>query len=320
MTPTQKFLQRNYISHYDEHHTPIGESGEAGMINSFSPSKCPFCETNNFKKSGYTRSGTQRYKCECGKTFLPTTGTIFDEHRISISEWIEYCLNLFRQVSITADSWSNKNDFKTSRYWLEKLFITLENVQDSIVLSDKVWFDETYYSVRAEDSKRNEKGGKLSGISSNKICIGVATDKQHTILLVEGTGRASQKLTFETFGSHIARGSTLIHDEDSAHRRLVTNLELKSVSYTSKSLKGLPDKDNPLYPVNRVHAIMKMFLNAHRSFKRDSLQGYLNLFAFVSNPPIDLLEKVEQIVNLAFQNPKLLRYRDFYPANTDLQD
>ena len=27
----------------------------------------------------------QWYKCNCGKTFLPTPGTIFDEHRISIS-------------------------------------------------------------------------------------------------------------------------------------------------------------------------------------------------------------------------------------------
>ena len=71
----------------------------------------------------------QRYLCSsCGKTFLPTTGTIFDEHRISISEWMEYCLNLFRHVSITADSWSNKNAFATSRYWLQKLFLTLETV------------------------------------------------------------------------------------------------------------------------------------------------------------------------------------------------
>ena len=62
-----------------------------------------------------------RYECACGKTFLPTTGTIFDDHKISVSEWMEYCLNLFRHVSITADSWSNKNTFKTSRYWLQKL-------------------------------------------------------------------------------------------------------------------------------------------------------------------------------------------------------
>jgi hypothetical protein len=29
------------------------------------------------------------------------------------------------------------------------------------------------------------------------------------------------------------------------------------------------------------------------------------------------LEKVERVIDLGFQNPKLLRYRDFYGANTE---
>jgi len=317
LTPTQAFLKKNYIEHYEERHLSISDSDEASMVNAYTPIRCPCCGTGSFKKSGHTKSGVQRYKCMCGKTFLPTTGTIFDEHRISISEWIEYCLNLFRHVSITADSWNNKNAFNTSRYWLEKVFLTLQGIQDSIVLSGNVWLDETYYSVRAADIAHNSIGRKLSGISNNQICIGVATDKKHTILLVEGTGRSTQRRTVDTFGTHITRGSTLIHDEDSSHRRLIKQLDLISIAHASKSMKDLTDKDNPLYPVNRVHAIMKMFLNAHSSFKRDSLQGYLDLFAFVSNPPVDPLEKVEQIINLAFQNPKLLRYRDFYAVNTD---
>jgi hypothetical protein len=213
------------------------------MINSYVPSKCAFCEGEKFSKSGYSKNGIQRYKCgECGKTFMPTTGTIFDEHRISISEWMEYSLNIFRHVSITADSWNNKNDFKTSRYWLAKLFLTLEGVQDSIVLSGKVWFDETFYTVRSEDIVRKYNGDKLRGLSQNQICIGVATDKQHTVLFAEGTGSPSQKKTVETFRNHIKPGSKLIHDEDFAHRKLVKELNLESVVYASKDLKGLPDK------------------------------------------------------------------------------
>jgi hypothetical protein len=81
-------------------------------------------------------------------------------------------------------------------------------------------------------------------------------------------------------------------------------------------LKGLPDKDNPMNPVNRVHAILKKFLNSHSGFKRQYLQGYLDMFAFVTNPPSELLEKVEAVVKMAFENPKSLRYRDFYAVNT----
>jgi len=96
LTATQEFLKRHYDAHYAERHRKLEDSEEAGMINSYVPVKCPFCEGEKFKKSGYAKSGIQRYMCgECGKTFLPTTGTIFDEHRISISEWMEYCLNLF---------------------------------------------------------------------------------------------------------------------------------------------------------------------------------------------------------------------------------
>jgi transposase-like protein len=317
LNPTQAFLKENYDARYDNHHRKVADSGEAEMVNYYVPTRCPFCGSEKFKKKGYTDSGVQRYICACRKAFLPTTGTIFDEHKLSIGEWMEYCLNLFRHVSITADSWNNKNAFSTSRYWLQKLFLTLEGVQDSIVLSGNVWLDETYYRVRSEDVKYNEDGSKLRGISKNQIRIGVATDKVNTVFLVEGKGKPSQKMAYETFRNRIAPNSTLIHDKETAHKKLVKELALNSISYASKDLKGLLDKDNPLYPVNRAHAIMKMFLNAHSGFMRDDLQGYLNLFSFVTNPPDEMLEKVELVIKLAFQNPKTLRYREFYGLNTD---
>jgi len=316
LTATQMFLREKYKMHYADRHRKVSDSGESELINSYSPEKCPYCGGLDFMKWGLTGSGIQRYLCACKKSFVPTTGTIFDEHKLSISEWIEYCLNLFRHVSINADSWNNKNSFTTSRYWLQKLFLTLEGIPDSIILTDTVWLDETYYTVRSEDIVYNEDGSKLRGISKNQIRIGVATDKTNTLFLVEGKGKPSQKKTWETFGHRIAPKSTLIHDKETAHNKLVKELELNSISYASKDLKGLLDKDNPLYPVNRAHAIMKMFLNAHSGFNRDEMQGYLNLFTLVTNPPDELLEKVEKVIISAFTTPKMLRYRDFYNANT----
>jgi hypothetical protein len=317
LNSTQEFLKQHYDKHYAERHRLIGDSGEVDMINSYAPAKCPFCGSENFKKRGHTKSGVQRYECICSKTFIPTTGTIFDEHRISISEWMEYCLNLFRHVSINVDSWNNKNAFTTSRYWLQKLFLTLDGIQDDVVLSGTVWLDETFYSVRSENIIRNDNGSKLPGLSRNQICIGVATDKIHTVFLVEGQGKPSQKKTMDTFRSHIRSGSTLIHDKESAHEKLVKMLSLESIAYTSSDMKGLMDKDNPMNPVNRAHAILKKFLNSHSGFNRDDILGYLNLFAFVTNPPSEMLTKVELVIKRAFQNPKPLRYRDFYGANTD---
>ena len=100
-------------------------------------------------------------------------------------------------------------------------------------MSGTVWLDETFYRVRSEDVEPNEDGGKLRGISKNQIRIGVATDKQYTVFLVEGTGKPTQKQTYETFKSHIKPNSTLIHDKEIAHKKLVKELDLNSVSYVS---------------------------------------------------------------------------------------
>ena len=80
----------------------------------------------------------------------------------------------------------------------------------------------------------------------------------------------------------------------------------------SAEIKNLPDSDNPLNRVNQVHARLKDFLYAHNSFNRDSIDGYLNLFTFVMNPPHDHMEKVELLLNRAFKTRKTLRYRSFY--------
>jgi transposase-like protein len=143
-TPTQIFLRDQYKEHYTDHHSLLKLSGEAGMVNSFIPKYCPFCYSSDYNKSGYTKSDIQRYKCnDCGKSFIPTTGTIFDEHKISISEWMEYVLNLFRHVSLSADSWNNKNALTTSIYWLKKLFLVLGSIQSNTAFS-KLAFAVTF--------------------------------------------------------------------------------------------------------------------------------------------------------------------------------
>lgn len=306
----------HYVARYEERHPSIKDSGEAEMINSYVPTSCPYCESNQFIRKGYNSNGIVRYRCSCGKTFKPTTGTIFESRKIPVSEWIEYCLNIFRYISLNADSWNNRNAISTSKYWLEKVFLTLENTQNDVVLSDTVWLDETYYALMMRDRKTDGDGHLLRGLSRNQICIGVATDKKHTICFVEGFGKPSQKSSYETFKNHIAPKSTLVHDKEKTHKKLVEELSLKSIAYSSADLKGLADSENPLDPVNRIHSLLKMFLNAHSGFTRDDLQNYLNLYSFVINPPVDHLEKVEKIINLVFQNPKSLKYREQFGLNT----
>jgi transposase-like protein len=320
-TAMQEFIRSNYVDDWDDRHLRVGQTNEADLINSVLPSSCPYCQSETIIRKGMNGNHIQRYLCkQCNRFFVPTTGTIFDEHKISIREWISYSLNILRYVSITADSWNNKNDFKTSRYWLQKLFAVLEPYQAGIILSGKVTLDETFYTLRSGDIELKPDGTKPRGLSMNKMCIGVACDTQNIYCVYEGQGKPSQRGTMAAFKDHIASGSTLIHDEEKAHKKLVTTLNLVSESYNSKDLKLLDDKKNPLRRVNEVHARLKDFLNAHPSFIRDELPGYLNVFAFAMNPPHNKLEKMEVLLNLAFQNRQIIRYRDFYQAKSKVVD
>ena len=60
----------------------------------------------------------------------------------------------------------------------------MSGCQDNVILSGRVYLDETYFSVKPKDKEK--KGGKLlRGLSRNKICVATATDGKHVILAVK---------------------------------------------------------------------------------------------------------------------------------------
>ena len=100
LTPSQEFIRDNYQRHCYSHHSSLSSSDEAALLNHYQPEKCPDCGSVNFHKDGTTANGLQRYRCNhCGRSFSIITGTIFEDHKLPISEWIEYCLNLICYAS-----------------------------------------------------------------------------------------------------------------------------------------------------------------------------------------------------------------------------
>lgn len=313
---SELLVRETVHEHYDRSHTLLGSTNETNFLNTYKPEGCPYCGSVSYFKFGKTKNNINRFKCkDCDGVFTPTTGTIFDHRKIPVTEWVEYLLNLFRDVSITAGSWNNRNAFTTSRYWLEKVFLVLDGIQDKIVLSGDIWFDETYISERKSDIELKEDGQKYRGHSRNQYCIGVATDGTTSVVLFEGMGHPSSQRTFETFAKHIAPGSRLIHDKEKSHLKLITELSLDEQVFSASAIKKLPSKENPLQEINKVHSRLKHFLRAHSGFNREDLQGFLDLFAYVMNPPEDRYVKVSNFLNLALTNHKILRYHDYYKAS-----
>ena len=159
---------------------------------------------------------------------------------------------------------------------------------------------------------RKDDGSLLRGISRNQICIAAAADSRRVFCKTTGNGKPSSEKILSVFKDHIKRRSTLIHDGEHAHEALVDTLKLKEEVYLSDETKGMDDLENPLDRINNVHSLLKWFLESHSSFLRKNLDGFINLFVFIMNPPHNRLEKVELFLEMAIKTRVSLRYRDFY--------
>ena len=310
-TPIEEFIAGCTRDNYDKRHIAPGDEREIALLNSFAPSQCAICGSGSFIKYGKTGVGLTRYKCrDCGGTFTVITGTIFDQRKISVSQWLDFMVMIIGHGSFNLTSKIYRNAFTTTKYWMNKLFLILEEWQDSIELKGDIYLDETYYSLMEKDTEKRPDGKSMRGLSRNKMCIGCAWDGKNLVCVMEGFGKPSKKHTWESFSSHIKEGSRLIHDGDNSHSILVDGLRLSEEVHTTKETKGLKDKENPMNPINEQHAMLKKFLRSHPGFKREDIQNYLNFFSFIaSNPDEDTLEKVKILLKLVFENPKILRYR-----------
>ena len=170
--------------------------------------------------------------------------------------------------------------------------------------TDYTW--NNYFYTNFNDNE------KLRGLSRNQYCIGIGYDGTNIIAIVEGFGKTSSDLTKLTFINHIEENSRLIHDDEKAHRKLVKELKLVDESYSSAWLKTKTDKENPLRPINHQCDLIRQFLNTHSGFDRDDLQDYLNLYCFMNSKPRNKLEKVNILLELAFNTKVTLKYRDLF--------
>ena len=111
-------------------------------------------------------------------------------------------------------------------------------------------------------------------------------------------------------GSLAARRSRTI--TTSSHLALIRELVLVDIRINASKLKGVPDELNPLQPVNRMRFFLKAFLESRSRFKRNRMQGYLDLLHVAMNEPEDKLEKVAMVLDRAMRCRKTIRFRDFY--------
>lgn len=295
-------------SWYDEKHGRKSKE-EIDFINSLSENECPYCHGHHFVHDGRRKDGRLVYLCrDCGRKFNPLSGTLFDSAKITISEWIEYILHLTEYHSIKSSANDNRNARTTGRYWLSKAFSALRGYQDDVVLKGSVYIDETYVPELKGDRATCD-GKRKRGLSRDQYCIMTGTDGDCCFAFMEGKGKPSANKARKAYMTHIGVGSTLIHDGEKSQFAIVGPLSLKEEVHPTDSTSGLPDKDNPMEPINRIHRFLKRFLRSHGGYSRDDLQDWLNLFCFIWNTPGDHEMKAQALIEIMLKTVKIMRYR-----------
>lgn len=294
---SQRLISSTIHEWYEAKHS-ISSQDEILLVNNILKTACPYCGSNRIVKNGFYRTGIQRYQCKsCSKKFSSLTNTIFAAKKIPISEWIEYLIHLFEFHSIRTSARDNRNSESTGKYWLIKVFEVLKHVQDDILLEGTIYLDETYFPV-IKNKTICRNGKKLRGISRNKIGVAMAFDSNgNYLMIVEYTSKPSDSSTWQALGIHIKKGSHLIHDGERSHGKLIRELNLTSEVYPTKDTKILEDKDNPLNPINKIHALSKRFMKAHGGYDRDNLQDWMNLIWFIISKPNNRYEKIDKFIN-----------------------
>lgn len=308
---TEELVSETIHEWYDSKHR-LPSIVEVDLINSKKVETCPECDSCTFIKYGKDSNGIQRYKCKtCNATFTCLTNTIFEGKKIPISEWIEFLIHLFEFHSIVTSSRDNRNAESTGRFWTYKVFEVLKHYQDNIILSGTIYLDEMYFPVMPKDLIRNKDGKKLKGISRNKLGVAVAFDDNGQFLLkCTYTSKPSDKSTWNAVGLHIKEGSTIVHDGERSHNNLIRKLKLSSIVYKTKNTKNLKDSENPLDPINDIHALAKRFMKVHGGYDRDNLQDWMNLICFILSKPENRYEKIVKFIEIALDSPIRVKYRD----------
>ena len=120
---------------YDKKHIAPGDEREIALLNSFAPKCCPKCGSVQTIRYGKTNAGLIRFRCkDCGGTFTIITRTIFDQRKISVSQWLDFMVMVIGHGSFNLTSKMNRNAYTTTKYWMKKLFLILEDWQEPIML------------------------------------------------------------------------------------------------------------------------------------------------------------------------------------------
>lgn len=240
---------------------------------------CPRCKSPRAAKDGRTPAGRQRFRCRaCGAGFTSLTGTVFEYGKKDLATWVRFVELMTWNVPLEAAAELCGVTHQTAFEWRHRVFATVDGYQDRIVLGGRVWIDEVY--VNDTDLSKGYGQARKRGLSGQKLCIAIAIDaSKNPVAVVCGHGKPSAKGIKTALGSHLAEGSTVVHDKERAHNGVIADRKCGSEAYKA-------DVTDPAYldameMANNLSSWLKRYLWRFTGMDPANLQSYLNWFVYL---------------------------------------
>lgn len=101
LAPPQLMVVRSHRSMYEFRHERF--PGDADFFNGYAQEACPRCGDPEISRRTHDAHDVRRYLCkQCGRTFTPQTGTIFEDRKLPLSAWTDYLLQVFSYDSFSS--------------------------------------------------------------------------------------------------------------------------------------------------------------------------------------------------------------------------
>lgn len=259
---------------------------------------CPKCNSINYYKDGFSNAHHIRFRCkDCNTSYTLLSDSIFNSNKISFHKFMSYISLMSFNVPLETLKEVLDISANTAELWRKKVFETVNGYQEHLLLSNRVWIDETYiedYEVLAI-----KHGKHLRGLSRSKICIVVAIDSnKNMIAVISGHGKPSSSRIIKSLKSHIKEGSHIIHDGDFSHYQLIKELNCTEVFYKA----NIKDKEyeEHMALINNMCSWLKRYLRRFLGMDLKNLQSYLNWFIY--------LQRVKQYDEKWPKNTRILRH------------
>jgi len=126
---------------------------------------CLFCESDNIKKNGIRQKFYHKYIChDCKKSFNEKTGTIFENSKIPIREWIYIGKELKRGISINKINNELGRKYDHVHRIAKKIMNSNYEKRFLETLTGKVEIDEMYTAAGEKGSKTLKRAPRKRGL------------------------------------------------------------------------------------------------------------------------------------------------------------